>query len=79
MASSPKYIGKGVSGCVFKPAIPCSDGSIQTNANMVSKVFSNKAVAAKELATNQKIKAIDPSFAFSVQCSESRCMPRTHS
>lgn len=34
---------------------------------MVSKVFSNKAAAAKELATNQKIKAIDPSFAFSVQ------------
>ena len=67
MASSPKYIGKGVSGCVFKPAILCSDGSIQTNANMVSKVFSNKAAAAKELAANQKIKAIDPSFAFSVQ------------
>lgn len=47
MNSSPKIIGEGAYGCVFKPSLPCSDKKI-TYKNKISKFMLTKA-ALKEI------------------------------
>ena len=64
---TPKLIGKGSFGCVYKPSIPCKESNTRiTNDGKVSKIMDIKN-ANKEIKQTQKMYEIDPGFHYHVK------------
>lgn len=64
MSSSPRIVGQGSYGCVYKPPIKCKNKKKNYDDKYISKVFADDTFFKDELTLHKRIENIDPRHTF---------------